>query len=299
MRKVLPFTFFWPFSQLPDRLRGSALNDFAQAGAEGVVLTDGILSETLSSPAAIVNWRRMVADAGLRFIDAHSPFGPLSDLACPVPEAVPQMLSMHRRCIAICAEFGVKSITIHVGRPTSFSNDTEALFANILRSTEALLPAAEEAGVVICIENIWDAVNTADRLIRVVDTFRSPWLGVCWDSGHAQLTRSEAPNVPEQACRASWRNCGYDEPEHGDDYLRKLLPHIVTCHLHTNDRMSDRHWLPTDPRGLTDWASELPQLFSAPRLMQMQSEASVRAENPFTPRDEVESLRALTERFAP
>ena len=33
--------------------------------------------------------------------------------------------------------------------------------------------------------------------------------------------------------------------------------------------------------------------------MQMQSEASVRAENPFTPRDEVESLRALTERFAP
>lgn len=63
--------------------------------------------------------------------------------------------------------------------------------------------------------------------------------------------------------------------------------------------MSDRHWLPTDPRGLTDWASELPQLFSAPRLMQMQNEASVRAENPFTPRDEVESLRALTERFAP
>lgn len=109
----------------------------------GVAASDGL------EMTATMDWLTVPSDERA-FIDAHSPFGPLSDLACPVPEAVPQMLSMHRRCIAICAEFGVKSITIHVGRPTSFSNDTEALFANILRSTEALLPAAEEAGVVIC-----------------------------------------------------------------------------------------------------------------------------------------------------
>ena len=70
-------------------------------------------------------------------------------------------------------------------------------------------------------------------------------------------------------------------------------PHIVTCHLHTNDRVLDRHWLPNDPRGKTDWAAEMPVLLSAPRLKQLHNEATPSAENPFTVREQVESLNAI------
>jgi hypothetical protein len=67
--------------------------------------------------------------------------------------------------------------------------------------------------------------------------------------------------------------------------------------LHTNDRVRDRHWLPTDPRGMTDWAKELPLLLSAPRLKQLQCESSVRAQNPFTVREMVESMHTLLSRW--
>ena len=41
----------------------------------------------------------------------------------------------------------------------------------------------------------------------------------------------------------------------------------------------------------------MPLLLSAPRLLQLQNEASVNPENPFTVREHVESLRSLVERF--
>ncbi len=293
-----PLTIFWPLHEYPDRVLGSVLGEFAHAGADAVVLTDLVLPKMLGSPPEILRWRKMLANAGLCFRDAHSPFGPLSDLSCPVPELFPHMIRMHESVLRVCREFDVRSCTIHVGRPTEFCRDVAVLHANLLRSLEALLPTAEECECVICLENIWDETNTAGMLLDAIDRFRSPWLGICWDSGHAQLSRSDTPDVPEQCGRASWRNSGHpDGPtEFSDtgDYLRRLLPHIVTCHLHTNDRILDRHWLPTDPRGKTDWASEMPLLLSAPRLLQLQNEASVKAENPFTPRDAVESLIALT-----
>ena len=297
----LPLVSFWPMNAYAPRVQESVLRQFAEAGADGINFNPSEMQAMMGSPSEILRWKRMLANSGVGFGDAHAPFGPLDDLSCPLPEAFPAMIEMHRRCLGLCAEFGVKSCTIHVGRPTQFCKDTATLHENMLRALERILPTAGECGVVVCIENIWDPNNTAGMLLDAIDRFRSPWLGVCWDSGHAQLMRSDTPDVPEQSGRASWKGNGYpDGPTEWSDtgeYLRRLLPHVVTCHLHTNDRILDRHWLPTDPRGLTDWASEMPLLLSAPRLMQIQNEASVCLDSPFTIREHVESTRQLVERF--
>ena len=138
-------------------------------------------------------------------------------------------------------------------------------------------------------------------LLDAIERFRSPWLGICWDSGHAQLSRSDTPDIPEQGCRASWKKSGWpdgpDEWSNTGKYLERLLPNIVTCHLHSNDRVVDRHWEPTDPRGRTDWAAEMPLLLSAPRMKQLQNEASIKPDLPVTVREHVESLRDLVARF--
>ena len=293
----IPLTYFWPLHAYDRRVQESVLRQFAEAGADGVNFNPPEMQAMMGDPGEILRWKRMLASAGVSFRDAHAPFGPLQDLSCPVPELFPHVTEMHRHCLRLCAEFGVESCTIHVGRPTEYGSDVALLHANLLRSLEAILPTAEACRCVVCIENIWDPTNTAGMLLDAIERFRSPWLGICWDSGHAQLSRSDTPDVPEQGCRAAWRRSGWpDGPDEWSDtgkYLERLLPHVVTCHLHSNERILDRHWEPTDPRGLTDWAAEMPLLLSAPRMKQLQNEASVKPDHPVTVREHVESLRAL------
>ena len=254
--KKIPFTYFWPFHCYDKRVQQTALEQFAEAGVDGVCFNPPEMAAMMGNPGEILRWKKMLSESGVSFLDAHDPYGPLEDLSCPVPELFPHMVRMHAHCLHLCQEFGIKSCTIHVGRPTDYCKDNALLHANLLRALEQLLPTAEECGVVICIENIWDPNNTT-----------------------------------------SWKNNGFPagptEWSDTGDYLKRLLPHIVTCHLHTNDRIRDRHWLPTDKRGKTDWAAEMPLLLSAPRMMQLQNEASPRAENSFTIKQHVESLMAI------
>ena len=295
--KTVPLTYFWPFDAYDKRIQETPLRQFAEAGADGVDFNPPEMAAMMADPGEILRWKKMQAATGVKFRDAHALYGPLKDLSCPVPELFPHVVEMHSHCLRLCAEFGVGSCTIHVGRPTSYCWDTDFIHANMLRALEKLLPVAEDCKCVICIENIWDSNNTAGMLLDAIDKFKSPWLGICWDSGHAQLSRSDTPDIPEQCCRTSWKNSGFANgpAEWSDtgDYFHRLLPHIVTCHLHTNDRIRDRHWLPTDPRGKTDWSAEIPELLSAPRLLQIQNEASPGAEKPFTIRDQVESLKKI------
>jgi sugar phosphate isomerase/epimerase len=55
-----------------------------------------------------------------------------------------------------------------------------------------LLPAAEDHGVVLALENHIDL--TADEMVDVVRTLDSPWLGVCLDTGN-NLRLHEDPLV--------------------------------------------------------------------------------------------------------
>lgn len=289
----IPLTYFWPFNAYDKRVQQTVLEEFADAGADGVNFNPSDMAAMMADPGEIRRWKKMLSATGVSFRDAHAPFGPLQDLSCPLPELVPHMVLMHKHCLRLCAEFGVKSCTIHVGRPTDYCRDVAVAHDNMLRALEQLLPTAGECGVVICIENIWDPTSTAGMLLDAINRLQSPWLGVCWDSGHAQLSRSDVPDTPEQTCRRSWESCGIHDREASDDYLPRLLPHVVTCHLHTNNRIWDCHWLPTDPRGMTDWAPEMALLKKAPRLLQLQNEAITSPENPFTIRQHVASLKTI------
>jgi sugar phosphate isomerase/epimerase len=63
-------------------------------------------------------------------------------------------------------------------RPASFARHKRRLVAMLRR----LLPAAQDHGVVLALENHLDL--TADELVDVVRTLDSPWLGVCLDTGN-------------------------------------------------------------------------------------------------------------------
>ena len=73
-------------------------------------------------------------------------------------------------------------------RPASFALHRRRLVGMLKR----ILPAAEDHGVVLALENHIDLL--ADEIVDVVSTLDSPWLGICLDTGN-NLRLFEDPRV--------------------------------------------------------------------------------------------------------
>ena len=289
-------TWYWPWENLSELRRAIDLRAFADAGADAIVMTDCILGEMLGSLAAAARWRTLLADAGLRFRDAHATYiGGLDDPECADPALWRPMIDRYRAQFDLCAAFGVGTLTVHPGVPRKEEPGPEGVAsatARLMRALDAILPAAEEAKVVVCLENIFYPTCAVAVLLEAVRRFPSPWLGLCWDSGHGNLVRADAPDSPEQLARREAEKVGLGR-ERNDHVLEEMLPHVATCHLHDNDGETDRHWLPGDSRGTIDWNRLVPMLLSAPRLRQIQCEAVPKLANPFPPAQSVDALRRL------
>ena len=121
----------------------------------------------------------------------------------------------------------------------------------------------------IAIENVWFPTNTPEKLLAILDHFRSPNLGLCFDAGHANLMARDR-GAPDSNPVQAWRRFGpvpYDEA-----VLDKMLPYVTTCHLHDNNGLWDHHLLPG--RGEIAWAPLVAKLKTAPRLKCIQNEVN-------------------------
>ena len=256
----LPVTHYFEWKLCSDATRQYIMHEFAAHGARHIALTDQWLREILHKTSAAKTLRRMADKAGLAFCDAHGLYGPGEDLITPEAAERPLMLSRHLASFHILEDFGISSCALHISAdPDTFPGVTlDGLMDLAARGLETLLPAAEKAGVTLCLENGWDMNTTPERLIGLLERFRSPRLGVCYDSGHANIVSRGCGPAPRDAC-----------------VLEKLLPHIVNCHLHDNDGEKDAHELPG--AGVIDWPRVMEQLARAPRLAAIQDEVA-----PFT-----------------
>jgi sugar phosphate isomerase/epimerase len=99
----------------------------------------------------------------------------------------------------------------------------------LLESLEDLLPVAEQLGVRLGLENMLPHHVGSDvqELRQVVEEMQSPWLKVCFDSGHAHVA---------------------DGVREGLEALQDL---VVTFHLADNDGTRDMHLQP--PYGTIPW----------------------------------------------
>jgi sugar phosphate isomerase/epimerase len=57
-------------------------------------------------------------------------------------------------------------------------------FTWCIDSIEKCLPAAQENGVVLALENHWGLTRSPEGLLRIHDTINSPWLGILMDTGN-------------------------------------------------------------------------------------------------------------------
>jgi L-ribulose-5-phosphate 3-epimerase len=105
------------------------------------------------------------------------------------------------KCLELAYELGIPTIRVNTGR-WGTSKSFDELMANkgieprlpgftddqgfewVIRSFEALLPKAEELGVVMGLENHWGLGREATGVLRVLDALKSPWLQATLDTGN-------------------------------------------------------------------------------------------------------------------
>ena len=202
------------------------------------LLSDGWKEEILAL--------RAYADSlGIPFIQGHAPFS--------FKDNTPEGWKTHNfprllRAIEIAGVLGIRELIIHPVQFLPYKQNAETLHGYNMEFYRALIPYAKQAGVRICLENMWQrnqkrgnlithsTCSRAEEAAAWVDELNDPdSIGYCLDLGH----------------------CGLVEREAGEE-IRKLGRRITALHVHDNDYIADQHTIPY--HGNADWKDILAAL---------------------------------------
>ena len=169
----------------------------------------------------------MAAEAGVKFVQAHAPFGAYD-------RYVNEMIPLLPRAFEFCSLLGIESMVVHpIMRGHYYGHEQEHFDMNI-KFYQAIAPLARTNKVKIAIENMWDRHPVTGRicdhvcadpheLCRYYDTLNDPEIyTVCLDLGHVAL----CGRGPEDAVRIIGRD------------------RLGCIHAHDVDYISDLHTLP-------------------------------------------------------
>ena len=272
MKPDVPITYFINWRVVSNELVPVIMEQVASYGIENIVLTDSVIPR-LADMDVHELFLKSAAAAGLKYVDAHAPIQETDLLGLAPEKNRKAMLRSSENVIQIAGEFGCKTCTFHVWNWRPDSHNAEERFGYICDSLESLLPIAEKNDVIIALENVWCPPCAPEFLVRIMKHFNSPYLGLCYDSGHAFVFDQGRYN-PEQSCvPVSW-NCPVEEIPWDGEALEKMLPWIVNCHLHDNNGLKDQHVMPG--KGNINWKHVVDLLVQAPNLKCIQSEVSAK-----------------------
>src|SRR5215475_14509806 len=141
-----------------------------------------------------------------------------------------------KRALEIAEQIPFRFLVQHLGTPNeSFS---EKKFEAAMTSVEHLRAFAKPLGVRILVENIPNELSTPERLVEFIRTTHFDDVGVCFDTGHANMMGDVA------SAFEAVKHC------------------IHSTHVHDNDKVKDSHlWLGD---GAIDWNQTLELLSQAP-----------------------------------
>ena len=135
------------------------------------------------------------------------------------------------RAVDAAAILGVKWLVMHPQELSGMQDEKyDALYVEKnVKWFSPFVEYAEKAGVGVAIENLpWPNCNRIGPLNAIVDGLRSSHVGVCWDTGHANLNGL------------------------GPGEMKRLGDRLVTLHIHDNHgNGADEHLIPY--YGSYDW----------------------------------------------
>jgi len=270
-------SFFYHWVRFPQSLVPFAVREFLDHGVNRFVFTDRQAEMCLDDPDYLEFMRKLVKNMGIEFVSMHGLCGRDLDLDILAPELRKTMIAKHIAAMRLAKEFGSKTYTVHVGAWAycALRIPVPKLMTLAKKTMEQLVPEAEKIGIVIAVENSFEPPNTPACVLEIVRHFGEshPAVGVCYDTGHANMMAPAdwkvAEKYPEYQ-KNNWAETGIITVP---DAVEQLQPYIVTTHIHDNDGYGDLHGMPFD--GCIDWATLMPKLRACPRMLEFQTEVDM------------------------
>lgn len=164
---------------------------------------------------------------GVRVHSVHMPFGPAYDISSFDDEVHERGVDALIDSIELANLMDAGSVIVHASdKITEGPNRRFERARGVLREMAVVV---EESGVVLALENLPPSYlgHTPDEVFELIDGIDRRLIGVCFDSGHANLSG------------------------HFEQFAEALLPASVATHLHDNDGTGDHHSFPG--HGNIDW----------------------------------------------
>lgn len=167
-------------------------------------------------------FRRYSESVGVRVLQGHLDLN--ADIA-PLEEATRRAaIEGVKRRLALFADVGIAAGVLHPGG--WHIKDPHVRWQAALASLGELLPAAEQGGIVICLENCCSGLELA-TLLAATPPER---VGVCLDTGHLNMTKENPAAL-----------------------IRQWGLRLRALHISDNDGTGDHHRLPGCPGGTVNW----------------------------------------------
>lgn len=168
---------------------------------------------------------RLVHEFEIELDSLHVPIARGYDLSNADSEQRMAAVCRVALCMASAVELGCQTTILHL---THYEQvPYEQRLEPLLESLEALIESAENMGIFLAAENLYDR-SSLRFLERTLEEFDSPNYGLCYDSSHDQLSETEPYTL-----------------------LEKYADRLLAVHLSDNDGQDDRHWIPFS--GIVDW----------------------------------------------
>jgi L-ribulose-5-phosphate 3-epimerase len=185
---------YWHFKEKKYPIE-SVIDEAAKLGVEGI---DILHRQMESEDKAYINkLKRHAFVNGIAFtcLSIHQTF------VSPDKEVLRKEIEHTKKCIALAADMGIPCLRLNSGRWGTIKSFDELMknrgiepilagyteddgFKWCIDSIQQCLPAAEEYGVLLALENHWGLCSTPEGQLRIKKAIDSPWLGILMDTGN-------------------------------------------------------------------------------------------------------------------
>ena len=187
-----------------------------------------MMSETEARIKAVAHYFR---EKGINICAVHAPLDSEDSLSGLDKDVREKAIDNHKKLLEHAALAGAHHVVVHAGTLAE-AHEIPEMEKIISGSLGKLLGLAEKLNMKLALENLPPGYPGCDsgNLRRIVDDIASPWLGVCFDTGHAHISG-----------------------EGVDHSFAVLRDRIIAFHLHDNGGVADQHLQP--PYGTINWSA--------------------------------------------
>ena len=218
------FTELSPEAMVDEFVRaGFSCTEFSDE--HGAVLLDRVSGIPNGPEKAGSELKRYADDKGFTFPQGH--------LFLKVDLCSDEAVDVLKRWLDLFVALDIRAGVLHAAGGIDLS--PEARFDRWVRALTALTDHLEGTNMSIALENLRLENTSAEDLLTLIHTVGSNHLGICLDTGHLNLARSQGL-VP------------YSQSE----FIRKAGDKLIALHIADNDTSRDQHLMPFG-NGNVDW----------------------------------------------